>query len=437
MAKKAKKYKSKNNKGKQSEDFPHIPFSSSSSATESSIHQNSDHEEDFIPLEDPKISRQQRRFEERKQLKANPFSKDAFEGSRYNFCYPWMEMMNFDFANTETHSYDIFRQEVDCFLRYIEPTEIEMELRESIVQRISKAISKQWPDAEVSVFGSFATCLFLPNSDIDLDITFYEQNPRLDAVANSLKKAGLCDKPQVIRHATVPVIKFEELYTGLKVDIVLNTTNGVRSADLVRRAILDHPAARPLILIIKYYLAQCKLNEVYTGGLGGYAIVCLVVSFLQRHPMVATGQIDPMENISVLLLDFLLLYGIHFSMECVGIDIRGEGRYFYKELNKFGRSRNGKELFSILDPQDESNDIGSKSFEAESAADEFRYAYNVIIRKMRALEEELEANDYKQLSSHVTSSFQSCSVLSTFLYVTPEFVKQRQAMENAYEEQMY
>ncbi|EIE80497.1 hypothetical protein RO3G_05202 [Rhizopus delemar RA 99-880] len=378
MAKKAKKYK----------NFPHIPFSSSSSATESSIHQNSDHEEDFIPLEDPKISRQQRRFEERKQLKANPFSKDAFEGSRYNFCYPWMEMMNFDFANTETHSYDIFRQEVDCFLRYIEPTEIEMELRESIVQRISKAISKQWPDAEVSVFGSFATCLFLPNSDIDLDITFYEQNPRLDAVANSLKKAGLCDKPQVIRHATVPVIKFEELYTGLKVDIVLNTTNGVRSADL-------------------------------------------------RHPMVATGQIDPMENISVLLLDFLLLYGIHFSMECVGIDIRGEGRYFYKELNKFGRSRNGKELFSILDPQDESNDIGSKSFEAESAADEFRYAYNVIIRKMRALEEELEANDYKQLSSHVTSSFQSCSVLSTFLYVTPEFVKQRQAMENAYEEQMY
>lgn len=77
------------------------------------------------------------------------------------------------------------------------------------------------------------------------------------------------------------MIKFEELYTGLKVDIVLNTTNGVRSADLVRRAILDHPAARPLILIIKYYLAQCKLNEVYTGGLGGYAIVCLVVSFLQ------------------------------------------------------------------------------------------------------------------------------------------------------------
>lgn len=127
MAKKAKKYKSKNNKGKQSEgffilkqarkkcrvsndkfvDFPHIPFSSSSSATESSMHQNSDHEEDFIPLEDPKISRQQRRFEERKQLKANPFSKDAFEGSRYNFCYPWMEMMNFDFANTETHSYDM------------------------------------------------------------------------------------------------------------------------------------------------------------------------------------------------------------------------------------------------------------------------------------------------------------------------------------------
>ena len=34
-------------------------------------------------------------------------------------------------------------------------------------------------------------------------------------------------------------------------------------------------------MVVKLFLNQRSLNEVYSGGLGSYAIVCMTVSFLQ------------------------------------------------------------------------------------------------------------------------------------------------------------
>ena len=42
-----------------------------------------------------------------------------------------------------------------------------------------------------------------------------------------------------------------------------------------------YPALRAIVLIIKAFLNQRNMNEVYSGGLGSYSIVCLGVSFLQ------------------------------------------------------------------------------------------------------------------------------------------------------------
>lgn len=50
----------------------------------------------------------------------------------------------------------------------------------------------------------------------------------------------------------------------------------------------------------------------------------------QRHPKVATRQIDPMKNLAPLFSDFLQLYGSKFNIDDVGIDVQGEGEYFRK-----------------------------------------------------------------------------------------------------------
>jgi len=65
------------------------------------------------------------------------------------------------------------------------------------------------------------------------------------------------------------------------VDISLNQTNGIQAGRVVNRLLQQMPALQPLIMIIKLFLSQRSMNEVYTGGLGSYAIVCMVVSFLQ------------------------------------------------------------------------------------------------------------------------------------------------------------
>lgn len=48
------------------------------------------------------------------------------------------------------------------------PTEAEHKVRAEVVARIEEIIKSKWPEAQVEVFGSYRTGLYLPTSDIDL-----------------------------------------------------------------------------------------------------------------------------------------------------------------------------------------------------------------------------------------------------------------------------
>jgi non-canonical poly(A) RNA polymerase PAPD5/7 len=65
------------------------------------------------------------------------------------------------------------------------------------------------------------------------------------------------------------------------VDISLNITNGVSSARTVKRFSEQMPALKPIMLLIKQFLTQRGLNEVFTGGLSSYSLMIMTVSFLQ------------------------------------------------------------------------------------------------------------------------------------------------------------
>ncbi len=58
--------------------------------------------------------------------------------------------------------------EILDFAKYIQPTEADKQLRLSVVERITRVINSAYPAAKVCVFGSCATGLNLPKSDIDL-----------------------------------------------------------------------------------------------------------------------------------------------------------------------------------------------------------------------------------------------------------------------------
>ena len=69
------------------------------------------------------------------------------------------------------------------------------------------------------------------------------------------------DARQVIGKAKVPIIKFEELPSGLNFDVSFEVANGPQSAELVRGMVARLPAIRPMLLVLKIFLQQRDMNE--------------------------------------------------------------------------------------------------------------------------------------------------------------------------------
>lgn len=115
----------------------------------------------------------------------------------------------------------------------------------------------------------------------------------------------------------------------------------------------ENLALRSLVMVTKAFLSQRGMNEVFSGGLGSYSIVCLAVSFLQMHPKIRRGELDPNKNLGVLLMEFFELYGVYFNYEQVGISLRDGGMYFNKKKRAW-HSYDKPDLLSIEDPADPS-----------------------------------------------------------------------------------
>jgi len=172
----------------------------------------------------------------------------------------------------------------------------------------------------------------------------------LHALAGTLKRSGITDKVTIIAKAKVPIIKFVTTHGFFPVDISLNQQNGVEAGRVVSGFLSEMPALRALVIVAKAFLSQRSMNEVFSGGLGSYSIVCLAVSFLQMHPKIRRGEIDPSQNLGVLVMEFFEYYGSCFNYHEVGISLRDGGTYFSKARRGWMDYKQG--LLSIEDPAD-------------------------------------------------------------------------------------
>ena len=55
------------------------------------------------------------------------------------------------------------QKEVEAFVEYVSPTKAEDEARGMVVNLITRAVVRNFPDAKVMPFGSFETKLYLPS----------------------------------------------------------------------------------------------------------------------------------------------------------------------------------------------------------------------------------------------------------------------------------
>ncbi|KAJ7598849.1 hypothetical protein C8J56DRAFT_1157921 [Mycena floridula] len=327
---------------------------------------------------------------------------------------------------------EVFHREVEAFSDWISPTPVEDELRALTVLRIARAVVQAFPDAQVLAFGSYETKLYLPLGDIDLVVMsksmgWNDKHSVLQALASAIKRSGITNKVTVIAKARVPLVKFVTTLGNLKVDMSYNQPSGLVGGKIVNGFLKDmqsNKALRSLVLIVKAFLSQRSMNEVYTGGLGSYSIVCLVVSFLQLHPKIRSGEIDPEKNLGVLTMEFFELYGCYFNYEGVGISVRDGGSYFSKRQR--GWFDFAKPLgLSIEDPADISNDVSSGSYGFPRVRATFAGAFSIL--STTAYRNAKLLNSSRRRSSH------ELGILASILGVTKETIEHRKLMRQIYD----
>ncbi|XP_041759343.2 terminal nucleotidyltransferase 4A isoform X1 [Coregonus clupeaformis] len=274
---------------------------------------------------------------------------------------------------------DGLHEEVVDFYNFMSPRLEEAAMRKEVVNRIETVIKELWPTADVQIFGSFSTGLYLPTSDIDLVVFGKWERPPLQQLEQALRKHNVAEpfSIKVLDKATVPIIKLTDQETDVKVDISFNVETGVKAALFIKDYTKRFPVLPYLIFVLKQFLLQRDLNEVFTGGISSYSLVLMVISFLQLHPRIDASS--PNINLGILLIEFFELYGRHFNYLKTGIRVKNGGAYMVKEdMTKVMTNGYRPSMLCIEDPLMPGNDVGRSSYGAMQVKQVFDYAYIVL-----------------------------------------------------------
>ncbi|KAI3889975.1 hypothetical protein MKW92_037277 [Papaver armeniacum] len=274
-------------------------------------------------------------------------------------------------------------KEILDFCDFLSPTDEEAAARTRAVDGVFDVIKYIWPLCKVEVFGSFKTGLYLPTSDIDvviLDSKVRTPQMGLHALSKALSQRGIAKKIQVIAKARVPIIKFIERQSGVNFDISFDVENGPKAAEFIKDAITKMPPLRPLCLILKIFLQQRELNEVYSGGIGSYTLLSMLIAHLQLHwkgQYVQDRRASPEHNLGILLVNFFDIYGRKLNIYDVGVSCENSGTFFLKNNRGF-LNEDRPYLLSVQDPQAPENDIGRNSFNFAQIRSAFGMAFSML-----------------------------------------------------------
>lgn len=274
--------------------------------------------------------------------------------------YPWLS----DFTLKVKEASIFLHNEILDFVKFIESTPEDLKIRKQVVNRVKSVVRECYPEASVMVFGSCASGLNLPNSDIDMLIYLPEikETAMINKLTQGLLRAGICKSIDPLKHAKVPIIKLQDRESGVNVDISFNRTNGIYCVKLVKHLLKKYPELRPLLLVLKCFLKSRQLNEPYHGGVGSFLLTMITTSYLQRRYKSGDGATEKID-LGRHLIDFFEFYGTKFNYEEVGLSIREEGFYFPKRTRGWeGYDERSRYRLSVENPQDPEVDIGNSAW---------------------------------------------------------------------------
>ncbi|KAF2027374.1 Nucleotidyltransferase [Setomelanomma holmii] len=306
---------------------------------------------------------------------------------------PWAESRE-TYAHLSKEPARWLHNEILDFYDFVAPQEFEHNARHNLVQRISSGLAHQkfFPldRGRILCFGSFPAGLYLPTADMDLVYVsegHYDGHPPIfDAnsdrrdIKNILYKAsrklqniGIALQPSVIPMAKVPIIKFKDRITNIDVDISFENLSGVQAQATFHEWKQNYPDMVYLVALVKQLLVMRGLNEVHTGGLGGFSIICMITNFLARS--------EKAENLGECFLAFLEYYGRKFDIRRERLVMHPPKIVRKTDIGIDGRPEKDDGL-SIQDPNRPDNNISGGSRRAVEALKVFADAHDTLKHRM-------------------------------------------------------
>ena len=205
------------------------------------------------------------------------------------------------------------------------------------VTRVTRALQDLWPRARTRVFGSEATGLALPSSDVDLVVAL----PPVRQALRPIMEAGILEGRNAIEEShvkqaarqlarqewaaaesmlsventAVPIVSLAVRCAPppsppVRVDLSFDAPGhaGLTSAELVRELLTRYPALAPLALALKQFLKERSLHHAYTGGLSSYCLLLLLAAYT-KHAAALDGPLP----LGRLFADVLAFYGRAFD----------------------------------------------------------------------------------------------------------------------------
>ena len=276
-------------------------------------------------------------------------------------------------------SWEALSQELAEFrLQVCEEMEGRGHLMAWIMSELREAISHLFPGAYIAVFGSYATGLALPTSDLDIAVlntaAMYEDiEQSVTMLEEVLPAYPWVASIKAIATASIPVVKltvnpqFCEQTDLIQVDITFEDEGGrhmgVATCAWVLELLNRYPQCQECFLPLKQLLFKHCLNSAYHGGLSSYSLLLWLAAFLTEHPTQAGGS---------LLLSFLQFYGSEFNPKTTGISLTSQP-YFYP------RPQPAFTLCETIDPLRGDNNTTKGAYRVAEVQELFRRAYAFVV----------------------------------------------------------
>ena len=254
---------------------------------------------------------------------------------------------------------------------------LKKKLNSVVLKVINQSINtslKRYNIINLIVYGSQASGLSLPESDIDLLLIYYDSNDSLEKFISDLYNILLNSKKfnNVISlpKASSPVIKIEYKINSysqyddislIHMDISFHNiypnrntiyfTPSLLIVKYIQKSVEYLPQSKNIIIVLKKYLKNLGLNNYYTGGLNSFSIFLMVFAFYKYEIKILGNDLVNNYYIGQFLVQFLDFYS-KFDFNKYIIDINKDIPFIIKST--FNENKNMKQNDNsnavILDP---------------------------------------------------------------------------------------